>query len=159
MERTSVVRAAEGEIMSYQSAAGYAGDLLAADAYKLLAGDASSMLIDVRTQAEWTYVGVPDLSSLGKAPLFLEWQSFPSMQVDGRFAARLSTMLETGGLKRGARLLFICRSGVRSRHGLCHVAVPRARSVGTSGIVRPLRLQSATWSSRHREARGAFGRR
>ena len=43
--------------------------------------------------------------------------------------------------------------------GLCHVAVPRARSVGTSGIVRPLRLQSATWSSRHREARGAFGRR
>ena len=43
--------------------------------------------------------------------------------------------------------------------GLCHVAVPRARSVGTSGIVRQLRLQSATWSSRHREARGAFGRR
>ena len=42
---------------------------------------------------------------------------------------------------------------------LCHVAVPRARSVGTSGIVRQLRLQSATWSSRHREARGAFGRR
>src|SRR5208337_3754379 len=44
-------------------------------------------------------------------------------------------------------------------HRLCHVAVPRARSVGTSGIVRPLRLQSATWSSRQREARGAFGRR
>ncbi len=43
--------------------------------------------------------------------------------------------------------------------GLCHVAVPRARSVGTSGIVRPPRQPSATWSSRHREARGAFGRR
>src|SRR5208283_4423056 len=42
---------------------------------------------------------------------------------------------------------------------LCHVAVPRARSVGASGIVRQLRLQSATWSSRHREVRGAFGRR
>ena len=38
-----------------------------------------------------------------------------------------------------------CKSG-----GLCHVAVPRARIVGASGIVRPLRLRSATWSSRHR---------
>jgi cyclopropane-fatty-acyl-phospholipid synthase len=42
--------------------------------------------------------------------------------------------------------------------GLCHVAVPRARSVGASGIVRPLRLP-ATWSSQYREARGVFGRR
>ena len=41
----------------------------------------------------------------------------------------------------------------------CHVAVPRARSVGAPGIVRPLRLRSATWSSRQREARGAFGLR
>src|SRR5271166_5583742 len=43
--------------------------------------------------------------------------------------------------------------------GLCHVAGPRARSVGTSGIVRPLRLRSATWSSPRREACGAFGLR
>jgi MFS transporter, AAHS family, 4-hydroxybenzoate transporter len=42
---------------------------------------------------------------------------------------------------------------------LCHVVVPRARSVGTSGIVRPLRQRSATWSSPQREARGAFGLR
>ena len=41
----------------------------------------------------------------------------------------------------------------------CHVANPRARSVGASGIVRPLRLRSATWSSRQREAHGAFGLR
>ncbi len=76
----------------------------------------TSTLIDVRTQAEWAYVGVPDLSSLGKTALFLEWQSFPSMQVDEHFAARLSTMLETAGVKRGAPLVFICRSGARSRH-------------------------------------------
>ena len=42
---------------------------------------------------------------------------------------------------------------------LCHVAVSRARSVGASGIVRPLRPPSATWSSPQREARGAFGLR
>ena len=43
--------------MTYQSASGYAGDLLAPNAFELLAGDPTSTLIDVRTQAEWTYVG------------------------------------------------------------------------------------------------------
>ena len=47
----------------------------------------------------------------------------------------------------------------RASARLCHVAVPRARSVGASGIVRPLRPPSATRSSPHREARGAFGLR
>ena len=102
--------------MSYQSVVGYAGDLLSADAYGLLAGDAASILIDVRTQAEWAWVGVPDLKALGKTPLYLEWQSFPSMQVDGNFAMRLTAMLESAGVKRGASLMFLCRSGARSRH-------------------------------------------
>src|SRR5208337_734435 len=35
------------------------------------------------------------------------------------------------------------KSGIK---GLCHVAVPRAGSVGASGIVRPPRQPSATWS-------------
>ena len=43
--------------MTYQSASGYAGDLLAPDAFELLAGDPTSTLIDARTQAEWTYKG------------------------------------------------------------------------------------------------------
>ena len=73
------------------------------------------MLIDVRTQAEWAYVGTPDLTALDKTPLFLEWQTYPSMQVDGQFAARLETMLESAGVDRGASLLFLCRSGARSR--------------------------------------------
>ncbi len=102
--------------MSYQGGTGYAGDMLSIDAYGFLAGEATSALIDVRTQAEWAYVGVPDLSQLGKTPLFLEWQSFPSMQVDERFVVRLSGLLETAGAKRGTPLVFICRSGVRSRH-------------------------------------------
>ena len=102
--------------MSYQSCGSYAGDRLSTDAYGILAGDATSTLIDVRTQAEWAYVGVPDLSSLGKTALFLEWQKFPSMQVDETFVARLSTMLETVGVRLGAPLVFICRSGARSRH-------------------------------------------
>ena len=87
--------------MSFQHAVGYAGDLLATDAYGLLAHDAASTLIDVRTQAEWTYVGAADLQALGKEPLFLEWQSFPSMNVDAHFAARLSAMLEAVGRQAG----------------------------------------------------------
>jgi rhodanese-related sulfurtransferase len=107
---------ANGEAaMSVQSAVGYAGDLPAIDAYGLLSTDKLSMLIDVRTQAEWTYVGTPDLTALNKTPLFLEWQRYPSMQVDGQFAVRLRTMLESASVDRGTALLFLCRSGSRSR--------------------------------------------
>jgi rhodanese-related sulfurtransferase len=102
--------------MTYQNNSSYAGDMLSVDAYALLAGESTSTLIDVRTQAEWTYVGVPDITLLGKAALFLEWQSFPATQVDERFVLRLSSMLEGAGAKRGAPLIFLCRSGARSRH-------------------------------------------
>jgi rhodanese-related sulfurtransferase len=101
--------------MSYQNVAGYAGDLLAVDAYGLLASDAASILIDVRTEAEWAFVGAPDIKALGKTPFFLEWQSYPSMRVDELFAARLGAMLESAGVERGAPLVFLCRSGARSR--------------------------------------------
>ena len=102
--------------MSYQNFVGYAGDLLAVDAYALLEGDSTSVLIDVRTQAEWAYVGTPDVQALGKTPLFLEWQSYPSMAVDANFTGRLEALLLSGGVERGASLVFLCRSGARSRH-------------------------------------------
>ena len=101
--------------MSYQNFAGYAGDLLAVDAYELLERDASAVLIDVRTKAEWAYVGTPDTRSLGKTPLFLEWQSFPSMAINADFAASLEAKLRSAGVERGASLVFLCRSGARSR--------------------------------------------
>jgi rhodanese-related sulfurtransferase len=102
--------------MSYQNFVGYAGDILAADAHTLLEGDSTSVLIDVRTQAEWTYVGAPDIRALGKTPLFLEWQTYPSMAVDANFTDRLGALLQSGSVERGASLLFLCRSGARSRH-------------------------------------------
>jgi rhodanese-related sulfurtransferase len=102
--------------MSYQNFAGYAGDLLAIDAYALLEGDSTSVLIDVRTHAEWAYVGTPDIQALRKAPLFLEWQSYPSMAVDANFTCRLEAVLQSGRVERGASLVFLCRSGARSRH-------------------------------------------
>src|ERR1700689_959922 len=99
--------------MSYQNFAGYAGDLLAVDAYALLEGDASAVLIDVRTEAEWAFVGTPDMHALGKTPLFLEWQSYPSMAIDADFIARLEALLRSRSVERGASLVFLCRSGAR----------------------------------------------
>ena len=106
---------AEGEATSHQNFAGYAGDLLATDAYTLLKGDSSSVLVDVRTQAEWTYVGTPDLQALGKTPLFREWQTYPSMAVDADFTRGVEELLRSAGVEPGVSLLFVCRSGARSR--------------------------------------------
>ena len=73
-----------------------------------------SQLIDVRTRAEWTYVGIPDLGSVGKRPVLVEWQTFPDQAVDPRFAERLAGELKALGVGLGDDLFFICRSGTRS---------------------------------------------
>jgi len=46
------------------------------DVWARLKSDSGSVLIDVRTIAEWAYVGLPDLSSIGKRPVLVEWQGF-----------------------------------------------------------------------------------
>lgn len=101
--------------MSFQRPAGYAGDLSVEDAYAVLSKDEKSVLVDVRTQPEWTYVGVPDLGALGKATIFQEWNVYPSMQVAADFAPRLVAALTARGADRSTPVLFLCRSGVRSR--------------------------------------------
>jgi rhodanese-related sulfurtransferase len=102
--------------MSYQNFSGYAGDLLAVDAHALLQGEETAVLVDVRTKAEWSYVGTPDIQALGKMPIFLEWQSYPSMTIEDNFTARLESLLHSAGVERGASLVFLCRSGARSRN-------------------------------------------
>ncbi len=79
----------------------------------LSTGD-GAQLVDVRTRAEWTYVGIPDLASLGKRPVLVEWQTFPDQTVDPRFAERLAGELKALGVKPEDDLYFICRSGSRS---------------------------------------------
>jgi rhodanese-related sulfurtransferase len=75
---------------------------------------ATAVLVDVRTQAEWAYVGVPDLSSLGRTTLLVEWQSFPTNAVDPHFSERLSKAVADGGGGPETEMFFLCRSGVRS---------------------------------------------
>ncbi len=90
----------------------YAGDISVDDAWRMLGEDSSAHLIDVRTQAEWNFVGLPDLSSLSKDLLKVEWQDFPSGAPNPKFTDQVAAT----GVKPADTLLFLCRSGGRSRH-------------------------------------------
>jgi rhodanese-related sulfurtransferase len=83
-------------------------------AWHTLQSRPKSQLIDVRTRAEWAYVGIPDLGPLSKRPVLVEWQTFPDQTVDPRFVERLAGELKALGVKPDDDLFFICRSGGRS---------------------------------------------
>jgi rhodanese-related sulfurtransferase len=99
-----------------QQPAGYAGDVSARDAWDNLATTARATLIDVRTAAEWAYVGVPVLTSINKPTVLVEWDEFPSGRLVPDFIGRLRANLDKLGVAKDAPLYFICRSGNRSRH-------------------------------------------
>ncbi len=91
-------------------------DVSVKDTWEQLERVKDSVLIDVRTQAEWAFVGVPDLSKLDKRVLTIEWQRFPDSQVDARFVEKTEDALsQLGATKKDTALFFICRSGARSR--------------------------------------------
>jgi rhodanese-related sulfurtransferase len=101
--------------MSTELPNGYAGDVSAVEAYSMLGGDRAAILVDVRTKAELSFVGAPDLTDLGKETIFAEWQEFPMMKVAADFAPRLLDVLRARGVPTTAPVLFLCRSGARSR--------------------------------------------
>jgi rhodanese-related sulfurtransferase len=80
-------------------------------AWEALCSDPRAQLCDVRTDAEWNFVGLPDLSALGKQAVLVPWQLYPAMQLNRAFADHL----REAGLEPEHRLYFICRSGARSR--------------------------------------------
>lgn len=90
---------------------GYAGDVLPAEAWSKLQSDAAAILIDVRTAPEWSFVGLPDLTSLSKSLLQISWQVYPTMNVNSSFADELRAK----DVAPGQPLYFLCRSGARSR--------------------------------------------
>ena len=73
-----------------------------------------SQLVDVRTRAEWTYVGIHDLTPDGKRTVLVEWQTFADQAIDPRIAERLAGELKALGVELDDDLFFICRSGSRS---------------------------------------------
>ena len=81
-----------------------------AQAWEALRSVANTRLVDVRTDAEWNFVGVPDLAAAGKETVLIPWQVYPTMQRNSEFADNLSQT----GLTADHTIYFICRSGVRS---------------------------------------------
>lgn len=88
----------------------YKGDLLPQAAWKMLTENEHAILVDVRTSAEWHYVGEPDLRSLKKHTVKLEWRSLPEMEKNRHFASELSALIPNND----APVIFLCRTGGRS---------------------------------------------
>jgi rhodanese-related sulfurtransferase len=87
----------------------YAGAVTPQEAYQLLQTGPNVKLIDVRTDAERHWVGqaaVPPGQHVG-----IEWSVWPGGAQNPQFAERLEQVAAKDDV-----LLFLCRSGVRSRH-------------------------------------------
>src|SRR3989442_13605223 len=82
----------------------YAGALLPLEAHALMQNDPEAKLVDVRTQAEWEYVGhIPE-------SVLIEWNTYPSGQRNPQFLEQLQARVA----KTEAPVMFLCRSGARS---------------------------------------------
>lgn len=92
----------------------YAGALLPAEAYELMQNVPGAKLVDVRTRAEWDFVG----SVPGSVPI--EWQTYPGSQPNPDFLRELEAQTE-----KDAVVMFLCRSGARS-----HAAATAACQIG-----------------------------
>jgi rhodanese-related sulfurtransferase len=84
----------------------YRGDILPGEAFERLRNNPNAVLVDVRTQPEWTFVGVPMIERLVR----VSWQVFPQMAVNDHFADEIEGL----NLPKDTEILCICRSGARS---------------------------------------------
>ncbi|MDP6953488.1 MAG: rhodanese-like domain-containing protein [Alphaproteobacteria bacterium] len=90
----------------------------------MLARERSAVLVDVRTPAEWGYVGRPNLTNLGTEAHLVPWQLGPGMGTNADFLDGVCALADSNDVP----LLFLCRSGVRS--------VNAAKAVTAAGFTR-----------------------
>lgn len=93
------------------SADGYAGDLTPQEAWDLLASDERALLVDVRTDGEWSTIGVPDTATTGRPAAFVQWVDGTGRPNPGFLHELLDSGLAPGDERP---VVFLCRSGVRS---------------------------------------------
>lgn len=97
---------AAGEARAAESGLPYAGALLPQEAFALLQSLPSTTLVDVRTRAEWEWVG------RYPSAVFIEWNTWPGGQPNADFLDQLRTNVPD----KTAPVLFLCRSGARSHN-------------------------------------------
>ena len=81
----------------------YAGALTPPEAYELLQLAPGAKLVDVRTRAEWDWVGRVS------GAVEIEWNQYPGGVRNPNFLAELKRQVDPE-----AMVMFLCRSGVRS---------------------------------------------
>ena len=84
-------------------------NIKATDAFDFLSKKDNSHLIDTRSDIEWKSTGIPDLSSINKETILINWGPV----LDQIFFEQYKNFLLTSFTKND-NLLFICRSGSRS---------------------------------------------
>ncbi len=88
----------------------YAGDVSPQAAYAYLENN-PGVLVDVRTTAEWQFVGTPDLSATQAKLLLVSWKTYPGFALNMQFAESVS---RDAAVTADTPIFFICRSGGRS---------------------------------------------
>jgi len=94
----------------------YAGALTPREANEIWQLAPGAKLVDVRTRAEWDWVG-----RIAGA-VEIEWMTYPEMKANPNFLAQLKTQVDHESL-----VMFLCRSGQRS-----HSAAAAATQAGWS---------------------------
>ena len=101
----------------------YIGALLPAEAAELLKAAPGAKLVDVRTRAEWDYVGrIP-------GAVQIEWQTYPGGQPNPAFLTQLEAQVYPEAL-----VMFICRSGARSHSAAA--AAARSTTISPTALSR-----------------------
>jgi rhodanese-related sulfurtransferase len=78
------------------------------DAYELIENDSSVILVDVRTRAEFDWVGKPVVNNIQQY-VHIEWLMYPGSAQNPDFLVSLNKF------SKNTTLVFLCRSGIRSK--------------------------------------------
>jgi len=106
----------------------HVGHVSVTEAWQRLEREPKAQLVDVRTKAEWNFVGVPDLAPVHRSAILIEWQSYPQGTTASDFVERCSEALLQAGAGSDTDVFFLCRSGARS--------LSAARAMAASGFTK-----------------------
>lgn len=81
----------------------YAGEVTPREAWSLYTSRDDVRIVDVRTQAEWDWVGVVP------GAVMIEWKRYPGMALNPDFLGQLRAAADPEDI-----VLFLCRAGIRS---------------------------------------------
>ena len=85
-------------------------------AFEILAENKESLLVDVRTDAEFKFVGIVDSSKLSNETLLLPLLNFPNMSENSDFIKNLENHTKEISPQnhKNLQIFFICKTGGRS---------------------------------------------